>query len=57
MGRLKWTQVKIYREMNYSIYKTRYGNYYYVFIDGNSTVLFMSEDFQRAIDFIKGKLK
>ena len=43
--------------MNYSIYKTRYGNYYYVFIDGNSTVLFMSEDFQRAIDFIKGKLK
>ena len=50
-------QGEIYREMNYSVYKTRYGNYYYVFIDGNSTVLFMSEEFQKAIDFIKGKLK
>jgi len=50
-------QGEIYREMNYSIYKTRFGNTYYVFIDGNSTIQFKSDKFQEAIDYIKENLR
>jgi hypothetical protein len=47
---------EIYREKNYSIWRTRYGSTYYVYKDGENFYLLETDKYEEAIRFIKEKL-